>query len=488
MLPRVAGLLLVVVLASGLACAQQSQEQELIVPYWTIEPGWNTEFEVRNNRRDRAVSVTTSLRLASGREVRLAAVSIEPGESKPISLALSATTIAGANVEGSPMFGSAILRFEGNHTANVFSAAIVRRVGRPIAFHFDALPRELTSLRGTRETVWILPTLTATTYVVATNVSATQAVLTFVVSSADGRSAVVKKETAPSQSVRISVREVLGELGTNAAGSVSVSTSGSRPDFIVSAYAFDEAVGFSAISKVFERDPAEQVEEITLRAPMLALRHPAVSLNFPAGTELKPRILIKNASSNTIAPEIVVRWSGAQGSGVSAIPNKALAPGELVALSVLDEAKPQIPAEATWAGVTLRYTGRHGDIVPIAASYDESGHYGTQTPFSAAVAAAWEGGMWHAGGPNENTVITVGNGGNEDAIALLTLNFARGKEKYEIEQQLGPGEQMWVDIGERIRNQVPDRNGKLLPPDISHGTYSIQDLKQRVGATCLKAS
>lgn len=36
-----------------------------------------------------------------------------------------------------------------------------------------------------------------------------------------------------------------------------------------------------------------------------------------------------------------------------------------------------------------------------------------------------------------------------------------------------------MDIGELIRNQVPDRKGTTLPPDITHGTYSIRDLKRK---------
>ena len=45
-----------------------------------------------------------------------------------------------------------------------------------------------------------------------------------------------------------------------------------------------------------------------------------------------------------------------------------------------------------------------------------------------------------------------------------------------MEQTLQPNEQMWVDIGKQIREQMPDKNGKLLPADLTPGTYEIRDL------------
>ena len=152
-------------------------------------------------------------------------------------------------------------------------------------------------------------------------------------------------------------------------------------------------------------------------------------------------------------------------------------PGDLRVISLADEAKPAIPVNADWAGVSIEYSGRHGDIVPITASYDSTGRYGTQTPFSPTVAAKWEGGMWHAGGSLTNTIMTVGNGGSDATTALLTLHFNGGKSAYEIQRQLAPGEQAWVDIGELIRTQAADAKGSVIPPDVMQGTYSIRDLK-----------
>jgi hypothetical protein len=35
---------------------------------------------------------------------------------------------------------------------------------------------------------------------------------------------------------------------------------------------------------------------------------------------------------------------------------------------------------------------------------------------------------------------------------------------------------MWIDVGKAIREHVPDKNGKVLPQDLSMGSYEFRDL------------
>ena len=54
--------------------------QETFVAYWTLEPGWSTRLEIRNNVTGQAVTVTPALRVSSSNEVALAPVTIQPEE------------------------------------------------------------------------------------------------------------------------------------------------------------------------------------------------------------------------------------------------------------------------------------------------------------------------------------------------------------------------------------------------------------------------
>lgn len=38
---------------------------------------------------------------------------------------------------------------------------------------------------------------------------------------------------------------------------------------------------------------------------------------------------------------------------------------------------------------------------------------------------------------------------------------------------------MWIDVGKPIREQVPDKNGKVLPQDLTSGPYQFRDLTDK---------
>ena len=63
--------------------------------------------------------------------------------------------------------------------------------------------------------------------------------------------------------------------------------------------------------------------------------------------------------------------------------------------------------------------------------------------------------------------------------APFTIYYDGGTKRYDLEQTLKPHDEMWVDVGELIHEQVPDRNGLLLPSDLTMGSYELQDLTDR---------
>jgi hypothetical protein len=142
-----------------------------------------------------------------------------------------------------------------------------------------------------------------------------------------------------------------------------------------------------------------------------------------------------------------------------------------------------IPASATWLRVTLGYTGRTGDLVAVATSYDSTNRYGLQTPFSEIMNHLFKGSMWHVDSTH-NTLITTGNGGTEPTCAQITLFFNRGQSKYRVEKLLSPGEQLWLNLGELLRNQVPDSDGKTIP-DTMFGSYELRGQISQISTALL---
>jgi hypothetical protein len=50
--------------------------QSVSAAYWTLERGWNTDLEMRNNLRSRELTITPVLRAATGQELSLAPVTV----------------------------------------------------------------------------------------------------------------------------------------------------------------------------------------------------------------------------------------------------------------------------------------------------------------------------------------------------------------------------------------------------------------------------
>jgi len=54
-----------------LAAILPAQAVEQHAPYWSSEPGWDTELQLKNNLAAASLTVTPVLRLASGQEIAL---------------------------------------------------------------------------------------------------------------------------------------------------------------------------------------------------------------------------------------------------------------------------------------------------------------------------------------------------------------------------------------------------------------------------------
>jgi hypothetical protein len=69
-------LLAVFAVSAAYAEKPSPKPQEVFAPYWTSEPGWDTELQLKNNLASGPLTVTPVLRLASGEEIPIDTVTI----------------------------------------------------------------------------------------------------------------------------------------------------------------------------------------------------------------------------------------------------------------------------------------------------------------------------------------------------------------------------------------------------------------------------
>jgi hypothetical protein len=327
---------------------------------------------------------------------------------------------------------------------------------------------------GGFEGLWWIPAASSTDYLILFNPAKKAVSETLALSSGFASHQPLAIHLGPGETKRIDLREVLGSSSVGGVGGLSLFLPGKEPIFAAQII-FDEVTGLAAMMKMFDRDPDDQPQNRVLRAPMMALSQPDPGLGFPDGTQLVPRIFLRNAGTAPTQVSATVDWRS-QISGTFAIPVFTLSPGEVRTIRLADYERPgQVPLDANWGLLKLAYTGRRADLVAVSVSYDKSNRYGLQTPFSEELSRLWVGGMWHVD-PTHNTFITTGNAGKEPTTVGATLFYNGGKSKYRMEKMLAPGEQLWLDVGHLVHDQVPDSDGNTLPPDTTTGSYELRDL------------
>src|SRR5947199_5051356 len=84
-----------------------AKSQEQFVPYWTAEPGWHTDLQLRNNLPNQPLTVTPVLRTADGTEASLGQVELQPMETRSLDLHDSIMKMA-PQLMGS--YGSVVIR------------------------------------------------------------------------------------------------------------------------------------------------------------------------------------------------------------------------------------------------------------------------------------------------------------------------------------------------------------------------------------------
>jgi hypothetical protein len=140
-----------------------AKPQESFAPYWTSEPGWTTELQLKNNLPSKPLTVTPVLRLASGQEIPLDATTIPPNSSVSVWVNEGLLAHSPDHLSQPGSYGSVVFRFTSLDAGNLSAAVVVSLHGRPISLHTAAFPAAASRTRPgeglaySREGIWWHP-------------------------------------------------------------------------------------------------------------------------------------------------------------------------------------------------------------------------------------------------------------------------------------------------------------------------------------------
>ena len=491
------GLAIFFVVSSTLAAAQilsdkassrsplpQAKLQEVLAPYWSSEPGWDTELQLKNNLAAAPLTVTPVLRLASGEEIPLDPVTIASNASVSVWVNEGLLKHAPSVLNQPGSFGSVVFRFTSLHAMNLYATAVPSIQGQPIAFAVRARPAA-PGINSSLEGIWWQPRSALKDLLIVSNSSGKKVNTTLWLLDAGGRGWSEPLSFAPHQTQRFSVGDLLLAAGLKGNyGGIRLEAPGEASALTALHFMYDETSQFSTTLEMLNRDPnatarqrtGKESNEWTTRAPLLALRMPDPELGLPADTTLQPTIFVRNTTAKSVTANLALSWQAVTGTAQVRLPRLQLPPFATQQLQMgAMQQQLGIPEDAHWATATLTTSAAPDDLIAIASSVDAASRFHLDASFSGTVTGHFVGGEWRADS-NHDQLISVTNSGQKPTNALLTLHYDNGQKSYEMQQSIQPGDQVFVDVVELIRNRVADRRGQTLPTDLTFGTYDVLDL------------
>jgi len=488
-------------LAASIANAAQPEikSQEVFAPYWTSEPGWDTELQLKNNLAAGSLTVTPVLRLSSSQEIVLDPVSIDANDTTHVWVNLGLLKQSPDRLGQPGSYGSVVFRFAAANARNLYAVSIPQLHGTSIEFlseaqpvpDFALLPRAAGS--GSQEGIWTQPGAHENDLLIVSDSSEKPLTAKLWLSDAAGKRWSENLNLAAHQTRRIDFRELL--LASHLSGSyggIGIEVPAYAGALHAIHIVYDEQTQTARLLKMVSRDPAATLAERIPRrdhrpwtawATMVPLQNPDAILGLPPGTKLQPTVFVRNVTAKPIAVSLALTWHGeAEGSDGSAkFGDVQLAAYETRQIPAPSGQKSGIPETAAWATINLSSPSSPDDVVAFASSHDETGRYGTDVAFTDAIGSHFVGGEWRADATHD-AMMAVINTGAVVSKARVTLRYDKGEKKYEMERALQSGEQMWIRLGDLIQRRVPDTNGNALPPNMEHASFEVEDLNRHSGS------
>jgi hypothetical protein len=113
---------------------------EQYATYWSSEPGWDTELQLKNNLTSAPLTVTPILRLVSGQEIPLTAVTIPANASLSVWVNEGLDEHAPTLLGRPDSYGSVLFRFASVSAMNLYATAVPSMRAAPVAFRVPAHP------------------------------------------------------------------------------------------------------------------------------------------------------------------------------------------------------------------------------------------------------------------------------------------------------------------------------------------------------------
>jgi hypothetical protein len=472
------GLMLLLPEAGGPRAETDATEYALWSPYWTLQPGFTSTLEMKNNLAEEGLTVHVWLYSAAGEEQYLQAVPLEPRQTAIVNLNSAIDALPAPVAARLGKQGSAKITFTGHHPSNLMGAITVTNPERGIAWNFRLYPSfpEL-PVAPVRGLFWLYDGETDG-LVAAQNASEEFITLHPSFDIAGTSHPLPPVPLAPGQSFLLSLRRELERLGLSEVRLGGIEFTYEGPGDALQAHgALFNQRGFSAEIDFHRFTRWDERRDFTQRTPRFALGRADPVLGLPAPTVFEPVLLLHNFNRHPLDVTLAVGYRTADGPQETQIPLQ-LAAGESQILELTEHLSGVVPPETHWASLELGYSDWHNGLAAALVSVSRDGEHTLNSVLNWVIGTNHEGWYWQVDA-DRNTLLAIFNRRPEAVTVAVSLDYsvAGVSQSYDLPERTIPGRSTdMVDIGEVIAAGVPDGDGDVIPASVSFGGYRVRKL------------
>ncbi len=256
-------------------------------------------------------------------------------------------------------------------------------------------------------------------------------------------------------------------------GGVRVTYSGQEFSVFVTGGLQDQADGYSA-DIPFTSSPPNALDSKPLTYSELGLMAGAADpmMNFPAGTTFTPYSLVHNVSNWPISVTPSLYWM--QGAAPRSFQAKAftLLPHQTLSLDVASLLVQSGLKDFNGSfNLILDVPGNSRGLLMASGSVDKSNTYVFEVLPRGIGATMAQGFSYWSTANGDDTMVTLWNPADEAQDFIVNFLFSGGHYEYPI--HLGPRVTLTFNVSEIVHNQLPDREGNVIPSTVHEGSAEI---------------
>jgi hypothetical protein len=461
----------------------QGTEHKLWAVFWSTEPGFTSTLEMKNNRIRELITAHIALYLADGAEVPLDPVTMGPRQTVMLNLNDIIRNLPPSTVGHGPREGTVEVEFIAPNASSVMGSVTVTNPANKIAWNFFLYPERPGLGPAPVRGVFWFPNRRTKGFVAVGNVTHDPVLVKPVFQIKGVRHPAPYFTIPPEQGVKFDLREALRHIGQTDAteGGIEFTYDG-PPDAIRAHGVLYDEQGFSAELDFLRYDEFQEEMDFNYRTPRFAVGSADPVLGLPDQTTFRPNLVLHNFNGYRLDVPLAVGVKMEHGTR-EFVRTITLDPGETRVLEPRRAVLAHIPGDVHWASLEISYRGRHNGLSMMLVSTSHCERYSIRSVLNWVEATAREGWIWRADN-QRTTLLGVFNSDVQDAKVAISLDYSDGgvTHSYDLpERTIPPRSTEMLDIGGIIAAHLPDKDGDIIPTNVSFGGYRVRKIGPTTG-------